>query len=249
MDEILRLQVFLREAPARGREVVRSGPFTAYFDPSDELRFLNYAIPDDGARPGPGAIDDLRRVFVERSRLPRLEWIEEAAVRVAAALEAAGMTEELRTPLMTCSPDALVDAPADVRELTVRPVEDTDVRACVNLQRRAFGGGELPEDEAPVDPRRHGGGAVLARSAGEPVAAAGWTRVIDGVSEIAGVATEEPWRRRGLAGAVTAAATREAFAAGAALCLLSPGDEVALRVYARAGFRRVATMLHWSDPL
>ena len=69
----------------------------------------------------------------------------------------------------------------------------------------------------------------------------------DGVSEIVGVATAEAWRRRGLAGAVTAAAARGAFAAGAELCLLTPGDEGALRVYARAGFRRVARMLHWSD--
>jgi hypothetical protein len=31
--------------------------------------------------------------------------------------------------------------------------------------------------------------------------------------------------------------------------VLSPGDETALRVYARAGFHRVATMLHYSDPV
>jgi hypothetical protein len=29
--------------------------------------------------------------------------------------------------------------------------------------------------------------------------------------------------------------------------VLSPGDETAMRVYERAGFSRVATMLHWSD--
>jgi predicted GNAT family acetyltransferase len=74
-----------------------------------------------------------------------------------------------------------------------------------------------------------------------------WTPVIDSCSEIVGVATAEAWRRRGLAGLVTAAATRAAFEAGAETCVLSPGDETALRVYARAGFRRVATMLHYSD--
>jgi predicted GNAT family acetyltransferase len=89
---------------------------------------------------------------------------------------------------------------------------------------------------------------VLARVAGEAVAAAGWTDVVDGISEIAGVATAEPWRGHGLAGLVTAAATRGAFAAGAELCILSPGSETAQRVYERAGFRRVATMLNWADP-
>jgi hypothetical protein len=48
---------------------------------------------------------------------------------------------------------------------------------------------------------------------------------------------------------VTAAASRAAFEAGASTCLLSPGDETALRVYARAGFQGVATMLHYSDEL
>ena len=68
------------------------------------------------------------------------------------------------------------------------------------------------------------------------------------MSEIVGVATAESWRGRGLAGTVTAAAARAAFSAGASLCILSPGGEIAQRVYARAGFRRAATMLHWSEP-
>ncbi len=65
---------------------------------------------------------------------------------------------------------------------------------------------------------------------------------------MAGVATAEPFRRRGLAGVVTAAAARAAADAGARLLVLSPGDDGAQRVYARAGFRGVATVLHWSDP-
>jgi predicted GNAT family acetyltransferase len=88
---------------------------------------------------------------------------------------------------------------------------------------------------------------VIARSGSQAVAAGVWTRVIYGVSELAGIATAEPWRRRGLAGAITATLARDAFTAGASLCVLSPGDEGALRVYERAGFRRMATMLHWSD--
>jgi predicted GNAT family acetyltransferase len=89
---------------------------------------------------------------------------------------------------------------------------------------------------------------VLARVGGTPASAATWTAIVDATSEVAGVATAEPFRRRGLAGAVTAVAAREAFAAGATLCVISPGGDDAQRVYARAGFRRAATMLHWSDP-
>lgn len=223
-------------------------PFTLYLDPDDELRFLNYAVPDGDVVPAGADVEALRAAFRARGRLPRLEWVEEAAPRLAPALAEAGLTEELRTPLMACAPDELREPAVDVRALVVAPVGDADLRETAHVQRVAFGQTPLAPAEAPRDPRRAGGGGVLARADGEPVAAATWTPVVDGVSEVAGVATAAPWRRRGLAGAVTAAAARAAFAAGASLCVLSPGDDAAQRVYARAGFRRVATMLHWSDP-
>jgi ribosomal protein S18 acetylase RimI-like enzyme len=228
--------------------VLRAGPFTVTIHPDDPLKYLNYAIPDDGAEPDTAAIAALRDAFVLSERLPRLEWIEEAAPAVALVLAAAGMRQELRTPLMTCAPDALVDAAADVPGLTVGPIRDHDLRDYAGVQRAAFGQPPLAADEPPSDPRKRGGGAVLARVDGAPAATATWTAVVDGTSEVAGVATAAAWRRRGLAGVVTAAAARAAFAAGARLCLLSPGGDEAQRVYARAGFRGTATMLHWSDP-
>jgi ribosomal protein S18 acetylase RimI-like enzyme len=248
MADVHALQAFLRTSAGRGRRVERVGPFTVTIHHDDPLKFVNYAIPDDGARPEPAAIEALRAAFRAHDRLPRLEWIEEAAPDVAAALAAAGMAEELRTPLMACTEADLAALGADVPGLTVAPVGDADLRDSGNVQRVAFAVAPLAADEPPSDPRRAGGGSVLARVDGEPVAAATWTAVVDGTSEVAGVATAERWRRRGLAGAVTAAAAREAFAAGARLCVLSPGGDEAQRVYARAGFRRAATMLHWSDP-
>lgn len=248
MAGVRHLQAFLRASAARGRRVLCVAPFTVTIHPHDRLKFVNYAIPDDGARPDPAAIAALRDAFRAHDRLPRLEWIEEAAPDVAAALAAAGMAEELRTPLMACTAAELVATEAAVDGLVVGAAGVGDLRAVARVQRAAFGVAPLAADEPPSDPRVGGGGAVLARVAGEPVAAATWTAVIDGCSEVGGVATAEPWRGRGLAGVVTAAAARAAFAAGAARCVLSPGDDRAQRVYARAGFRRAATMLHWSDP-
>ena len=239
----MRLQAFLRETAAAGREVVEVGSFTAYFHPSDSLKYLNYAIPADGAEPDAHEIESLRELFRAHEQLPRLEWIEEAAPSVAPALDAAGMREELRTPMMACSPEDVAE-PA-VEGTTVAPVRSEDLRELADLQHVAFGGEPLAADAEPHAPS---GGAVLARIGGEAVSAAAWTPVLDGYSEIVGVATAEAWRRRGLAGLVTAAATRAAFEAGASTCVLSPGGETALRVYARAGFGRVATMLHYSDP-
>lgn len=238
----MRLQAFLRATAAPGREVVALDPFTAYFHRSDRLKYLNYAIPADGAEPADDEIERLRDAFRERDRLPRLEWVEEAAPLVAAALERAGMQEELRTPMMACSPEELAEP--NVQGAEIAPAGEKDLRELSDIQRVAFGGEPLGADEPPHVPS---GGAVLARIGGEPVSAADWTPVIDGYSEIVGVATADAWRRRGLAGLVTAAATRAAFEAGASRCVLSPGDETALRVYARAGYHRVATMLHYSD--
>jgi ribosomal protein S18 acetylase RimI-like enzyme len=240
---IMRLQAFLRATAAPGRDLLRLGPFTAYFHPTDTLKYLNYAIPADAAEPDEEEIERLREAFRERERLPRLEWIEEAAPVVAAALERVGMAEELRTPLMALHPEEVTEP--ETGDATVQSVGPDDLRALSDIQRVAFGGEPLPADAEPQAPS---GGAVLARIGGEPVSAAAWTPVLDGHSEIVGVATAEKWRRRGLAGLVTAAAARAAFEAGASTCVLSPGDETALRVYGRAGFHRVATMLHYSDP-
>ena len=243
----LRLQAFLRATAGNGRTVVRVPPFTAYFDARDPLRYLNYAIPDDDAEPDRDAIEELRATFRANKRLARLEWLEEAAPAVAASLARCGMVEELRAPLMACAQNELVEPRAEVPGLMVEPVDDGNLRDCVNLQRAAFGQAALAGGENPPDPRARGGSAVLARTPTDVVAAASWTPIVDGATEIVGVATAEAWRGRGLAGVVTAAAARQAFAAGASRCVLSPGNETAQRVYARAGFRRAATMLHWSD--
>jgi ribosomal protein S18 acetylase RimI-like enzyme len=236
--DIEQLQAVLRATAASGREVVLVGPFTACFDPDEEMKYLNYAVPDDSASPSVDEIDALRAVFRERSRLPRLEWLAEAAPAVADALASAGMREELSTPLMACTPSELRIPAVDVEIAVVPATDGLDVR---NMQRIAFG-------QPPLDVSAETAERTLAGRVGGAIASAsGWTEVIEGVSEVAGVATAEPFRNRGLAGALTAAAAQAAFDEGAELCVLSPGDETAMRVYERAGFTRVATMRHWSD--
>ena len=248
MTDVARLQAFLRAAAAAGRTVVAAPPFLAFLDERDPLRYLNYAVPDGDVDPTLTEVDRLRRAFRERDRLPRFEWIEELAPRLAPALASSGMREELRTPLMACAPGDLRPVPSVEGDPSIARVGPGDHRDLVAVQREAFGLAPLPAGEQPPDPRALGGDAVLARIAGEAVAVASRTAVVDGVAEIGGVATASAWRRRGLAGAVTRAAAKAAFDAGASLRVLSPGDASAQGVYARAGFRPVATILHWSDP-
>ena len=61
----------IRTTAARGRETERVGPFLATFDPDDDLRYPSYAIPDDGAEPGPGDVAALIEAYRRRARVPR----------------------------------------------------------------------------------------------------------------------------------------------------------------------------------
>jgi GNAT superfamily N-acetyltransferase len=110
----------------------------------------------------------------------------------------------------------------------------------LTVTRAAFGEGP------PGDSQVAGwdGRAVAALAGDELLGSAGWTRVINEMSEIVGVAVAEHARRRGIGAALTVAATREAFTEGASLALLTPGSDATARVYARAGFHDATTMLH-----
>ena len=180
-----------------------------------------------------------------QERLPRLEWVEEAAAGNGRTRSSAGMRLELRAAddLRAGGAGRVAADRRRRRGLGSRPRRRARGREPPASSARA----RFDDRGASADRPRGGGGAVVARIDGPAVAAAGWTPVVHGVSEIVGVATAEAAPRR-LAGVVTAAAARGAFAAGAALCVLSPGDDAAQRVYARAGFALAATILHWSDP-
>ena len=238
----MRLQAFLRATAAPGREVVALEPFTAYFHPSDRLKYLNYAVPADDAEPGADEIERLRTAFRERDRLPRLEWVEEAAPLVAAALERAGMEEELRTPMLACSAEELIEP--DVPGAEIAAADEEDLRELSDIQRVAFGGEPLGANEQPHVPS---GGAVLARIAGEPVSAADWTPVIDGYSEIVGVATADAWRREGSPPRHRGRNQGRVRGRRLDLRALTGRRDSPARLRPRR-LPRVATMLHWSDP-
>ena len=72
-------------------------------------------------------------------------------------------------------------------------------------------------------------------------AATGMHQPVDGVTEVVGVATLPAVRRQGLGGAVTGALVEDALARGVSTVFLSAGSDEIARVYARLGFRRVAT--------
>jgi GNAT superfamily N-acetyltransferase len=249
-----RLQTYLRKMARRQYQAVEVPPFTVFVHRSNDLIFFNYAIPECAA--GPEALPALARVraaFAEHRRQPRFEYIEEFAPDLAPALQAAGFREDARLQLMVCTPQTFRPAP-DVPGLSVTEIQlgatTTDARDYLWASRQGFDPTNIsvPTEEEAEAYLRDARGAFLGRLDGAPAGVSAFMPPIDGVTEIAGIATREPFRRRGIASLLTAHAVCAAFAEGVEVACLSAADERAGRVYERVGFQPCATMLFYIAP-
>jgi len=102
--------------------------------------------------------------------------------------------------------------------------------------------GEPSREIGPaVDDRLSYRGIVLWESAGTPVSMAAHTRPVSGMSRVQMVYTPPEHRRRGFAGAVTAAATRNALDAGAVDVVLFTDlvNPTSNALYPRLGYRPI----------
>jgi ribosomal protein S18 acetylase RimI-like enzyme len=249
------LETYMRRAAALTHDTIEQPPFVLFFNAADPLRFFNYA------RPTAPLAGDLRAPLVElcaafraRERLPRFEFLWEFAPDFGAALLAAGYQEEGHNPLLVCTRETLRPAPA-VPGLEIVPLTpdspSSDLRAAVTVQRRAFGDGNEPEatDADAADQQKRvaaGAGGFIGRLNGEVVAVADYTVPLDGFTELVGIATTAGYRGRGIATALTAAASEAAFAQGVDVVFLGAEDERAGRVYERVGFKPFGTLLAYA---
>jgi ribosomal protein S18 acetylase RimI-like enzyme len=258
MSEIIeRLQAVMRETARSQYESEAFPPFTGFFHPRDLLTYLNYAIPDeptggDLAQP----LAALRAAFRARGRRPRFEFIEEFAPALASALAFAGFEEEARQQLMVCTPATWREAPA-VPGLAIAVLTSESplfaIKEGLATNELGFnprGSGEFSD----ADAERYRASLATARAFtayldGQAVGAGMFNPPRDGLAELVGIATLEAYRGRGAATALTAHMAREAFALGVETAFLTAADERAGRVYERVGFRRVATMLAYIEPI
>jgi GNAT superfamily N-acetyltransferase len=247
MDALARVAAFLQSSRT-DTELV--GPFSVGFTPNNSNPMLNYAVPVPGADPSPAQVDALIAAFTGRGLLPRLEYLPGNAPAVEPALRAAGFTPERSPLVMVCEHAVEVPYPDGVAIRLAGPADYAEVAA---VQHAAYG-----EPEAPT---RHdldrmarfvergglvGMAAESAQNGGTVIAGAHLGRVVDGVAELAAVATADGHRRRGIASALSHYLTATALAGGADLVWLEPEGEPEARMYARIGYHPVGNKLYLS---
>ncbi|MDX3192051.1 GNAT family N-acetyltransferase [Streptomyces sp. MN03-5084-2B] len=243
------IQAYVRTTAPRGRETEQVGPFLATYSPGTSHPMLNYAIPDDGARPTPAEIDALTAAYRRRDLLPRLEYFTDVAPDLEKLLIEAGYQLERRVPLMTCAPAQRVDKPAPAGIRLRVPESGVDFRRMREAQNTAFG---EPAEIGDEEIERLSGDTVVRHLLAEDFAAkkiigGGLAlEIVDGTTEIAGIAVLEEYRGRGIAAALTAHLTRQVHEAGAHTAFLTPGDLGIGTVYARVGYRPAGECVHLS---
>ena len=242
------IQTYVRKTAPRGRETERVGPFLATYSPDTEHPMLNYAIPDDGARPSAAEIDALTAAYRRRGLLPRLEYFTDVAPDLEKLLVGAGYGLERRVALMTCGPADLVDRPAPAGYVIREPESGEDHRRMRTAQNLAYGEpGEVTDQDVEKALKSKNTSALVEHLvSGEIVGGGVALEIVDGTTEIAGIGVLDTHRGRGLAAAITAFLTRDAFAKGAHTAFLTPGDGEIQRIYARAGYRPAGECVHLS---
>ena len=242
---------------ARNRTIIDCGPFQARLDPTTDMIWINYAVPMgaiNDAQATIAALAELRRAFAQHQRRPRFEFNALPWPMLPSLLESAGFELQDRHPLMVCTLNTFrrFAAPG----VAVRFLGGDDpapaLAAAMALQSESFGGpAELPPADEVARIRDQLRAETLcyafATLDGMP-AGAGSTAPIDGVAEVAGVATTPALRRRGVAATLTSFLIEQLFAASGRLAWLSAGDAAAQAVYERVGFAVVDTRLNYIEP-
>lgn len=248
MLSLIDLQEYSRFKARQHHEVIASPPFTLFLRSSDSSEDSNYAIPDVlGNSDLSDSLMRLQTVFTAHDRRPRLQFIEEAFPPLAPALSTAGWLRIEQSPVMICTPETYQPAPT-IRGLTITTLshESAVHTICESLDTNSLGFDPQAQQATLQDAEQFRQELIHSRAFTayldeQPVSAGMFTDIHEGLTELVGITTLEPFRRRGIASALTAYMTHIAFSQGATLVFLSAANEQAGRIYERVGFRPYAT--------
>lgn len=259
------LERYYDTVPRRGgARAEEHGPLTLFVQ--EGAGWPYYARPALGGPAGTAA--DVERVLARQRELKvpeAFEWVAGTSPWLRDAARAAGLHVHAH-PLMVLDPAAQpLPAHPEVRRLAA---DDPLLAAAVTVAALAFaspgtalgaaGPAELAAALAEPEAKQRRAQVAGLIASGVTVSAAavrdgqvlcsGQYNPVGDVAELVAVGTLPAARRQGLALGVTAALVADALASGARTVFLSAGDEDVARVYARAGFRRVATALIAEPP-
>jgi len=253
-----RLHHFLLVNWARTREVIQAGSFTVCLHPSDLVPEASATLPSvPPAREVAGGIGAVREALRQRGRHSQIVFYEAFAPRLAPALQEAGFVKSGRELVMLCTRETLTaleptSAPPDLQ------IEILTAQSSTAVLRDGWNTNEL--GFSPWSDRRASdddierfrrdladGRAFVARLDGEPAAAGMFLAPHAGVTELVGIATLAPFRRRGIAAALTAHMMACAMRSGCDLIYLRPADDAVARVYARVGFTPCGHVLSYVE--
>ncbi|MBW4679309.1 MAG: GNAT family N-acetyltransferase [Microcoleus vaginatus WJT46-NPBG5] len=257
LERLKRISQSVNLVAAQGREAITVGPFQALLDPSTDMIWLNYAVPIaplGSAREVAESLTELRRVFAERQRTIRFEFIEALWPTLSGALEEAGLQLQARQPLMLCTPADF--QPFHAPEVRVHRLTDTHkdiLTKYLSIQSESFNfeeANEPPSTEMIEQLREHlqrgSWRCAMATLEGMP-AGGGCTMPWERLCELAGVGTLPSMRRRGVAATLCSFLVQDHFDCGGDLVWLSAGDAVAQALYQKIGFSGVNTQLNYID--
>lgn len=248
----------LHAAVARaGGEVQRAGPFEAYLHPDLHALGFQYAQPIEPL-PGEGdVVDGLRRLhhlFAERNLPLSIEFNAPLFPTLPGILEFEGLALTDREPLLVLDPAEFTPSWSD--DVKVRFLQPDDPDALFSAYSRIFTEVLLEKPYVETDEGvarlsaeadQSGGRAhALATLAGTP-AGTGFISILDGVAEIARVATLPDARRRGVAATLTSFMLKAAFGSGARVAWLTAAGRPAQILYENLGFRLIGERLYYSS--
>lgn len=232
-------------------DIVEVPPFTVVLNRASDAWYLSYATTTVAVADADDALAEIIELFQRRDRTVAFEWIGELAPGLDGLLERHGLPTPKGEPLLAVSADTLVVP--DIAGASARVVgADEDLRAVLRVSHTAIPElGEVTDAELRrvASEIRDGQRVQVAVDVDGAPVAVGDHSPAGGVTEIAGIATLEAHRRRGLGGLVTATLAAEALERGCDVVYLTAASNAAARVYERLGFGRIGTGMATHAPV
>ena len=227
---------------------ISTSGFTVYLHESDPHPNSNFAIPCASKNPKiRESLFSLRKLFDFRGRKPRIEFLAEYSPFLVKELPSNNFFEEMRMPLVCCHSDKFQDVGSPTfiatKEITNQsPL--SEIKDILVIQRECFGHSVSLAEESLIAYRETLTiSPFLALLDGKPVAVVFLGPLQEGISEVIGLATRPPFRRRGIATSLLTAVFRRAFDNGVDLLFGSAGSDYSFRASRKIGSFPCATLV------